>query len=203
MTRCSPCQPARDCASCAADELPPGEAYEAVHLRTAGVPDARQPARFLQRPGAGCSFPLAKRRLNELQAARDRARAASARRAGRCATRSRCSTRTARCSTRRRRCGRRCWRATGGGCSSTCGRCGAQARLRRVRPRAAGEAGRSRARTSLPMSGASPARRSVAGVDAGWPAQLDAGRLAAKPFTPLPVLGIPGWWPGKRELFLL
>jgi hypothetical protein len=29
----------------------------------------------------------------------------------------------------------------------------------------------------------------------GWLAQeLDARRLAAKPFTPLPVLGVPGWW---------
>jgi hypothetical protein len=29
----------------------------------------------------------------------------------------------------------------------------------------------------------------------GWLAQeLDAQRLAAKPFTPLPVLGVPGWW---------
>ncbi len=30
----------------------------------------------------------------------------------------------------------------------------------------------------------------------GWlAAQLTPGALAAKPFTPLPVLGIPGWWP--------
>lgn len=32
----------------------------------------------------------------------------------------------------------------------------------------------------------------------GWlAAQMDAPCLAAKPFTPLPVLGVPGWWPGN------
>lgn len=29
--------------------------------------------------------------------------------------------------------------------------------------------------------------------------QLDAPCLSAKPFTPLPVLGVPGWWPGNAE----
>lgn len=29
--------------------------------------------------------------------------------------------------------------------------------------------------------------------------QLTADRLAAKPFLPLPVLGIPGWWPGNEN----
>lgn len=34
----------------------------------------------------------------------------------------------------------------------------------------------------------------------GWLAgELGAGRLAAKPFTPLPLLGIPGWWPGNED----
>ena len=29
----------------------------------------------------------------------------------------------------------------------------------------------------------------------GWMAsRLDASELAGKPFTPLPVLGVPGWW---------
>lgn len=33
----------------------------------------------------------------------------------------------------------------------------------------------------------------------GWLAQdLAAGRLATKPFTPLPVLGVPGWWPDNE-----
>lgn len=33
----------------------------------------------------------------------------------------------------------------------------------------------------------------------GWlAAQMTAERLAAKPFTPLPVLGVPGWWPGNE-----
>lgn len=29
--------------------------------------------------------------------------------------------------------------------------------------------------------------------------QCSVQRLAAKPFTPLPVLGIPGWWPGNEN----
>ena len=43
----------------------------------------------------------------------------------------------------------------------------------------------------------------IAEVDAWLAGQLTAGRLAAKPFLPLPVLGIPGWWPGERGFFLL
>jgi hypothetical protein len=35
---------------------------------------------------------------------------------------------------------------------------------------------------------------STAEVDAWLAGQCTAGRLASKPFTPLPVLGIPGWW---------
>nr|WP_239027471.1 DUF3025 domain-containing protein [Ramlibacter algicola] len=34
----------------------------------------------------------------------------------------------------------------------------------------------------------------VAAADAWLAAQCEPGRLAAKPFVPLPVLGIPGWW---------
>lgn len=34
----------------------------------------------------------------------------------------------------------------------------------------------------------------------GWlAARLDAKELATKPFTPLPVLGVPGWWPANQE----
>ncbi|MEZ5645847.1 MAG: DUF3025 domain-containing protein [Burkholderiaceae bacterium] len=29
--------------------------------------------------------------------------------------------------------------------------------------------------------------------------QLDAAHLAQKPFTPLPVLGVPGWWPASQN----
>ena len=29
------------------------------------------------------------------------------------------------------------------------------------------------------------------------PLALDAAGWAAKPFAPLPVLGVPGWWPGN------
>lgn len=39
-----------------------------------------------------------------------------------------------------------------------------------------------------------PATHSIADLDA-WVAQdLSAGKLAGKPFAPLPVLGVPGWW---------
>ena len=31
-------------------------------------------------------------------------------------------------------------------------------------------------------------------VDRAWAADLSADYLASKPFTPLPVLGVPGWW---------
>ncbi|MDB5870920.1 MAG: hypothetical protein JWQ07_362 [Ramlibacter sp.] len=35
----------------------------------------------------------------------------------------------------------------------------------------------------------------------GWLAgELTAERLASKPFLPLPVLGVPGWWPGNDEI---
>ena len=41
---------------------------------------------------------------------------------------------------------------------------------------------------------AQPAMNSIAELDT-WVAQdLGAGKFASKPFTPLPVLGVPGWW---------
>jgi len=39
----------------------------------------------------------------------------------------------------------------------------------------------------------------IAEVDAWLAGQLTAGGLAAKPFLPLPVLGIPGWCPANEE----
>ena len=34
----------------------------------------------------------------------------------------------------------------------------------------------------------------------GWlAARLTAADLATKPFTPLPVLGVPGWWPANQD----
>jgi hypothetical protein len=36
-------------------------------------------------------------------------------------------------------------------------------------------------------------------LDADLAAALSAPRLAAKPFTPLPVLGVPGWWPANED----
>jgi hypothetical protein len=38
------------------------------------------------------------------------------------------------------------------------------------------------------------AMNSVADLDAWAAADLSAGKLASKPFAPLPVLGVPGWW---------
>ncbi len=45
---------------------------------------------------------------------------------------------------------------------------------------------------------ASAAINSIVGLDA-WLAQaVQPGPWAAKPFTPLPVLGVPGWWPANE-----
>jgi hypothetical protein len=38
-----------------------------------------------------------------------------------------------------------------------------------------------------------------AGEDAWLAARCTAATLASKPFTPLPVLGVPGWWPGNEN----
>jgi len=40
---------------------------------------------------------------------------------------------------------------------------------------------------------------SGAEADAWLAAQCTAEALAAKPFTPLPVLGVPGWWPANED----
>ena len=49
---------------------------------------------------------------------------------------------------------------------------------------------------------AQPAIKSIANLDQldGWiAAGLSAEKLAVKPFTPLPVLGVPGWWPENEN----
>lgn len=38
-----------------------------------------------------------------------------------------------------------------------------------------------------------------AGIDAWLAQDLQPAKLAAKPFLPLPVLGVPGWWPANAE----
>ena len=38
----------------------------------------------------------------------------------------------------------------------------------------------------------------LAALDAWLAQDLTAEKLAAKPFAPLPVLGVPGWWPGNE-----
>lgn len=45
-----------------------------------------------------------------------------------------------------------------------------------------------------PVAINSVASDAVAGLDAWLAQQVQPGTWAAKPFTPLPVLGVPGWW---------
>lgn len=45
----------------------------------------------------------------------------------------------------------------------------------------------------------SPATDSIAELDAWVARDLSAAKLASKPFAPLPVLGVPGWWPANEE----
>ena len=47
---------------------------------------------------------------------------------------------------------------------------------------------------------AQPAIDSIANLDAWIAADLTAPRLACKPFAPLPVLGVPGWWAENEKL---
>lgn len=44
-----------------------------------------------------------------------------------------------------------------------------------------------------------PATDSIADLDAWLARDLTAAKLAGKPFVPLPVLGVPGWWPANDE----
>ena len=46
---------------------------------------------------------------------------------------------------------------------------------------------------------AQPAIDSIAMLDAWMVNDLSAQKLADKPFTPLPVLGVPGWWPENED----
>jgi hypothetical protein len=46
---------------------------------------------------------------------------------------------------------------------------------------------------------AQPAIDSIAELDAWVARDLSAGKLADKPFTPLPVLGVPGWWAENED----
>ena len=45
-----------------------------------------------------------------------------------------------------------------------------------------------------------PAIDSIASLDAWIAADITAEKLASKPFAPLPVLGVPGWWPENEKL---
>jgi hypothetical protein len=46
---------------------------------------------------------------------------------------------------------------------------------------------------------AQPAINSIAELDQWVASDLSAAKLAGKPFTPLPVLGVPGWWPENED----
>ena len=46
---------------------------------------------------------------------------------------------------------------------------------------------------------AQPAINSIAELDAWLANDLSTVKLSAKPFTPLPVLGVPGWWPENEK----
>ena len=46
---------------------------------------------------------------------------------------------------------------------------------------------------------AQAAINSIAELDAWLAADLSADKLATKPFAPLPVLGVPGWWPENEN----
>ena len=46
---------------------------------------------------------------------------------------------------------------------------------------------------------AQPAINSIAILDAWMADDLRAEKLASKPFMPLPVLGVPGWWPDNEN----
>ena len=47
---------------------------------------------------------------------------------------------------------------------------------------------------------AQPAIDSVVSLDSWVATDLNANKLAGKPFTPLPVLGVPGWWPQNEPV---
>ena len=47
---------------------------------------------------------------------------------------------------------------------------------------------------------AQAAMQSIASLDAWIAAGLSADKLAGKPFVPLPVLGVPGWWAENEKL---
>lgn len=48
-------------------------------------------------------------------------------------------------------------------------------------------------------TGLTGATRSIVADDAAMACALDPAHLASKPFVPLPVLGIPGWWPDNEN----
>ena len=101
-----------------------GTAYEQFIFETGQCPVRPGPARLLQRPGLA-ALPARQARAATACRREEIARAGIGGAARPGARRHHGVRRERRAAaTRRRRCGRRCWRASGGGCSSSCGRCG-------------------------------------------------------------------------------
>lgn len=54
-------------------------------------------------------------------------------------------------------------------------------------------------RANAPLGAGSGQADDLGRADAWLAGELQAAALAAKPFTPLPVLGVPGWWPANAD----
>ena len=178
-------------------ELPAGIAYEQFIFEQRRVP-TRDGLHDFFNGLVWLHFPLTKQRLNRLQAAQIEADGVLPVR-GRARWSDRVRRERGLAAGARRRCGDALRRATGRDCFSSCGRCGP----RRAWCFSAMRCWRSwcsRARPSRPMSGGcKPLRVPWPIWTPGWPQDLNAERLAGKPFAHLPVLGVPGWWAGNED----
>jgi hypothetical protein len=54
-------------------------------------------------------------------------------------------------------------------------------------------------RAPCPLAGVEPPDATLEAADAWLAAQCTTEVLAGKPFTPLPLLGVPGWWPANAN----
>ncbi len=120
--------------------------------------------------------------------------------AARCVMRSRCSMKTGPCCKRPLRCGRPCcardWQRL---FIETAAPLSGRGPAGAVRPRLAGKAGF----TTKTDGGARLSSAEAMKIHScfGWLAGAGhaAPALGSKPFAPLPVLGVPGWWPGNER----
>ncbi len=177
--------------------LPPGIAYEQFIHATGQVP-TRDNLHDSFNALVWLRFPQAKQRLNALHAQAIAAQGIGATR-GPLRDAATLLDETGPCCWRPRRCGRRCARADGAGCLWSCVRCRHQARLVVFGHALLEQLVHPRKPLTAHVYQAQAAPDSVADLDTWLAADLDAAHLAAKPFTPLPVLGIPGWWPENEN----